>query len=106
MLTNRPQKRNVPFRLVLTALLDDQTVFPPAYLHHFSDLEGADLEALHSVWPQVKPHRRLALLDDLEDLAENDTLVTFDPVARMALPDEDARVRTVAIRLLWEDEDP
>lgn len=106
MLTNHPQKKNVSLQQVLAALLDDQSVFPPAYLRHFSDLEGADLESLRSVWPQVKAHRRLALLEDLEDLAENDTLVSFDAVARMALTDEDPRVRTVAVRLLWEDEDP
>ncbi len=105
MMTNRPQKKNVPFQQVLAALLDDQNIFPLAYLHQFTDLEGADLEALRSVWPQVKPHRRLALLEDLEELAENDTLVSFDPVGRMALTDPDPRVRTAAIQLLWEDED-
>ncbi len=103
---NRPQKKNVPLEQVPAALLDEQNVFPPAYLHQFSDLEGANLEALRSVWPQVKAHRRLALLEDLEDLAEADTLVSFDNVARMALQDPDPRVRAVAIRLLWEDEDP
>src|SRR5512146_2292382 len=106
MLTNRPQKKNVSLSQVLAALLDDQNIFPPAYFQHFSDLEGADLEAVRSVWPQVKAYRRLALIEDLEDLAENDTLVSFDALARMALTDEDPRVRTVAIRLLWEDEDP
>ncbi len=103
---NRPQKKNVSLQQVLTALLDEQNVFPPAYLHQFSDLEGANLESLRSVWPQVKAHRRLGLLEDLEELAEADTLVSFDNVARMALQDPDPRVRTVAIRLLWEDEDP
>lgn len=102
----RPQKKNVSLRQVLAALLDDQNTFPPAYLRHFSDLEGADLESLRSVWPQVKAYRRLALMEDLEELAEIDTLVSFDQVARMALTDDEPRVRTVAIRLLWEDEDP
>lgn len=105
-MANRPVKKNVSLQQVLTALLNEQTVFPPAYLRHFSDLEGADLEAVRSVWPQVKPQRRAALLEDLEDLAEADTLVSFDNVARLALKDADPRVRTVAIRLLWEDEDP
>jgi HEAT repeat protein len=100
-----PQKKNVSLGQVLATLLDDQNIFPPAYLRHFSDLEGADLESLRSVWLQVKAHRRLALLEDLEELAEVDTLVSFDQVARMALADDDPRVRTVAVRLLWEDED-
>lgn len=102
----RPNKKNVSIQQVLTALIDYSTVFPPTYLHQFTDLEGADLEALRSVWPQVHPQRRHALLEDLEELAESDTMVSFDNVARLALDDPDPRVRTVAIRLLWEAEDP
>jgi HEAT repeat protein len=105
-MTNYPQKKNVSLQQVLTALLDESSILPPVYLRQFTDLEGADLEALRSVWLQVKPHRRLSLLEDLEDLAEADTLVSFDNVARLALKDPDPRVRTVAIRLLWEAEDP
>jgi len=105
-MVNRPKKQNVSIQQVLAALLDNQNVFPPAYFHHFSDLDGADLAALRSVWPQVNPDRRFNLLEDLEELAESDTLVSFDNVARMALDDPDPRVRTVAIRLLWEDENP
>ena len=105
-MSNHPDKRNVSIQQVLAALLDNQNVFPPAYLRHFSDLEGADLEALRSVWPQVNPTRRTNLLEDLENLAESDTLVYFDNVATMALDDPEPRVRTVAIRLLWETENP
>lgn len=105
-MVNQSKKKNVTIQQVLTALLDREHVFPPAYLHQFSDLEGADLEALRSIWPQVHPQRRYSLLEDLEELAEVDTLVSFDQIARLGLTDTDPRVRTVAIRLLWEDEDP
>lgn len=104
-MSSNPQKKNVPFQQVLSALLDDQHLFPALYLHHFSDLEGKDLSAFQSVWPQVHANRRFALLEDLEELAENDTLVAFDSVAQMALTDPDPRVRAVAIRLLWESSD-
>jgi HEAT repeat protein len=102
---NRPKKQNISIQQVLTALLDDKNFFPPAYLHQFSDLEGVDLAALRSVWPQASGNRRFTLLEDLEELAEEDTLVSFDNVAKMALEDEDPRVRTIAVRLLWESED-
>jgi HEAT repeat protein len=105
-MSNLSQKKNIPFQQVLAALLDDQSVFPPAYLHQFSDLEGKEFTAFESVWHQVKPNRRFALLEDLEEVAENDTLVLFDNIARLALKDTDPRVRAVAIRLLWENDDP
>ena len=100
-----PEKKNIPIQQLLTALLDDQTAFPPAYLRHLSDLEGRDLEAFRSVWPQISSRRRFTLLEDLEDLAEIDTLVSFHAIASLALEDSDPRVRAVAIRMLWEAED-
>ena len=104
-MNKQPQKKNISMQQVLTALLDTQNVFPPAYFRHLSDLEGKDLEAFRSVWPKVNTTRRYTLLEDLEALAELDTLVSFDSIARLALEDPDPRVRTVAIRLLWESED-
>ena len=105
-MANQSQKKNVSMQQVITALLDENNLFPPAYLRHFSDLEGHDLAELRRVWPQVTAQRRFLLLGDLEDLAEVDMLVSFDNLAKMALKDEDPRVRTVAIRMLWESEDP
>lgn len=99
------RKKDVSIEQILAALLDDSRVFPPSYLHQLSDLEGVDLQAFSTVWPQVNPERRKALLEDLEELAEADTLVSFENVARLALLDSDPRVRTLAIRLLWESED-
>lgn len=99
-------KKQVTIHQVLAALLDDTTPFPPTYLHQFSDLEGVNLDALTVVWRQVNPDRRLALMEDLERLTEADTLVSFDNVARMAMLDSDARVRTIAIRMLWESDEP
>jgi HEAT repeat protein len=103
----KPQpKKQVTIHQVLAALLDEATPFPPTYLHQFSDLEGVNLDALATVWPQVHPDRRVSLMEDLEQLSDADTLVSFDSVAQMAMRDSDARVRTIAIRLLWEADQP
>lgn len=96
-----PQKA-VPFHQVLESLIDESRLFPPAYLHRFSDLSSADLNSLKDVWEQVPATRRESLLEDLEDLYDADTLVSFDELARFALVDENARVRASALRLLWD----
>ena len=96
--------RNVPFNQVLEALLNETAVFPALYMHQFSDLEGPDLEAFKTIWPRVNPERRAALLEDLEQMAEDETTVLFDNVAIFALQDSDPRVRTNAINLLWDTE--
>lgn len=92
----------IPFQTVLAALCDESRPFPARYLHHFSDLTPENLQALIQVWPQVTTQRKRALLEDLELLAESDTLVSFDVLAKPLLRDADSQIRASAIRLLWE----
>ena len=94
------------FQSVLDALLSDRKEFPRRYLQEFSDIGALELKTLLDVWPQVKPGRKLTLLEELDALAETDTLVSFDDVARAFLTDPEPDVRTRAIRLLDEYEDP
>jgi HEAT repeat protein len=94
------------FQSVLDALLSDRKEFPRRYLQEFSDIGPLELKTLLDVWPQVKPGRKLTLLEELDALAETDTLVSFDDVARALLTDPEPDVRTRAIRLLDEYEDP
>jgi HEAT repeat protein len=92
------------FQKVLDALVDDSKEFPRRYLQDFSDIGPLELRIFLDAWPQVKPSRKLALLDDLSALAENDTLVSFDDLSRALLTDPDPLVRARAIRLLDENE--
>ena len=101
-----PKPSQVPFKQIIADLLDNARPFPPKYLHRFSDLDPADLASLQIAWPNINVERRVLLLEDLEELADSDTLVSFDDLARFALGDSDPRARAVAIRLLWENEDP
>ena len=93
------------FQSVLDALLSGKE-FPRRYLQEFSDIGTLELKTLLDIWPQVKPSRKLTLLEELDALAETDTLVSFDEVARALLTDPEPEVRTRAIRLLDEYEDP
>ena len=97
--------QNAPFQTVVDALLDNSTPFPPRYLHRFSDIAPADLTLLMKEWPRISTKRKHTLLEDLEELAETDTLTSFDDMSRPLLKDADPQVRIRAIRLLWESED-
>src|SRR5512134_220581 len=94
------------FQSVLDALLSDRKDFPRRYLQEFSDIGALELKTLLDIWPKIKIGRKLTLLEELDALAEVDTLVCFDDVARALLTDPDPDVRTRAIRLLDEYEDP
>jgi HEAT repeat protein len=98
-------EQNVPFQAVMEALLDFDLPFPARFLYRFSDLPPVELDAVKKTSPKVSSHRKHTLLEDLEDLAETETLTSFDDMARSLLADPDPDVRTRAIRLLWESED-
>jgi len=94
------------FQTVLDALLSDRKTFPRTYLQQFSDIGALELKSVLDVWPRVRPGLKLTLLEELDALAEADTLVSFDDFARALLTDPEPEVRTRAIRLLDECEDP
>ncbi|RME88024.1 MAG: HEAT repeat domain-containing protein [Anaerolineae bacterium] len=98
--------RKIPFETILDALLDESEVFPEHYLHYFSDIQPEHLKAFLDIWPRLSETRKRGLLEDLQDLAEADTLLSFDDLARALLDDDDPQVRAQAIRLLWTCDDP
>jgi len=102
---NASYKNEHDFEEVREALLNKDAPFPASLLYFFSDISRADLKKLEAVWHQVWTERRRGLLEDMETMAEKDTLLFFDHVAVMCLEDEDPVARATAIRLLWQSED-
>lgn len=101
-----PNQKDYEFEAIKAALLNNAAPFPPAMIYFFSDIVPEDLALLEAVWPEVWIERRRGLLEDMETLAEGDTLLYFDPVAEMCLEDQDPVARATAIRLLWQSENP
>lgn len=90
------------FQSVIDALLDSGKPFPKKYLPFFSDIDSASLQLLLDAWPRVSLTRKRTLLEDLDQLLVEDSLVSFDDLARALLTDLDAPVRAGATRLLAE----
>jgi HEAT repeat protein len=96
--------QEIAFDDVVAALRDESKPFPAKYLYRLSGLEGEELGLMSRVWFDLSTERRLAILEDLETLADSNTVMHFDAVNRIALGDEDARVRLTAVRSLWPSE--
>lgn len=99
------EPKKIEFSVVLEALLDTPTPFPPKFLYRLSGLEGEELALLKKKWLAIDPLRRQRLIEDLEMLAESNYLVLFDPIYKIALTDPIPQVKIAAIRALWESED-
>jgi HEAT repeat protein len=95
----------LPFQKTIDELLDGKKSLSRSSLRDFSDIDSNSLEALLEAWPRIAMERKRLLLDELQTLSDNDTLVCFDDMARALLHDPDARVQAGAIRLLEECSD-
>lgn len=97
--------KEIPFSTVLTALTNPDQGFPARYLPRFSDLPPADLKALLQIWPRVPLMRKRALLKNLNERFEEDTLLSYEALGAALLQDEDGTVRTLALKLMEETTD-
>ncbi len=95
----------LPFQKTIDQLLDGKKSLSRSSLRSFSDIDSVSLNLLLEAWPRIAPDRKRLLLEELQTLSENDTLVSFDDLARALLNDSDAQVQAGAIRLLDECND-
>lgn len=102
---NAPYNRDYELTEIKKALLDRDAPFPPSFLYFFSDITRGELKEIEKVWQEVWTERRRGLLEDMETLAEKDTLLFFDHMAVMCLTDPDPVARATAIRLLWQSDE-
>jgi len=97
---------NESFKSVLARLRDTSQPVPMASLYHMSDLAEADLAAFEAFWPELSTERRAAIVQNLQEISEANFEVSFEAVFKLALEDESPETRAVAIRALWDSEDP
>ena len=102
---SRSSEGAIPFSDLISALLDNSTPLSPRYLYRLSGLEGNELEQLSQTWSEISLARRRALIEDLEDLSDSNTLVVFTSVFTIALDDIDPQIRITALRALWDSEE-
>lgn len=95
----------IPFEQVIEALLDTDTPLNPRFLYRLSDLEADEMAEIKAVWSRLPGWRRLALMEDIEELNETDMLMSFEGLARFTLKDDEPKIRVLATRTLWDYQD-
>lgn len=99
-------EKKITIQQVIEALLDEDTPFKAKYLYRFSDLNEKDLAALREAWPRVSARRRVAILEDLDNLGNDDYVLSFEEFSRFTVEDEDPSVRELSVDILMEYERP
>lgn len=88
----------------LDDLVDPGKRLSAQQLANLSDLDEDDARRLADEWQSIPPERRLRIVSELTDLAQDNVDLNFDAVFKRALRDEASDVRAAAIRGLHEYE--
>ena len=88
------------FQETLNLLLDENKKLSGEALALFSDMLPEQLKLLLDTWDEITLSRRQSFLALLKQALEDDLLLSYNALARALLSDEDAVIRTIAIRLL------
>lgn len=94
------------FQSILDHLLDSKKDIPSGHLSYYSDLDPKSLRLFLDVWSSVPQNRKLLLLDSLIAHLDDETIVSYEDIGKALLTDPDAEVRTRALGLLVESNDP
>ena len=94
----------IPFDHVIQALLDNEKPFPARLVYRLSDITPEESSSLKSAWGKAELLRRRAVMEDVQNMGEDDTLLDFSEVGKLALKDADGYIRQLAVRTLAEYE--
>ncbi|GAB1472196.1 HEAT repeat domain-containing protein [Chloroflexota bacterium] len=94
------------FQTVLDHLLDSKKDIPQSHMQHYSDLDPKSLRLFMDVWSSVPQARKTLLLDTLTAHLDDETIVSYEEIGRSLLDDSDGEVRSRALGLLAESDDP
>ncbi|MGD8998146.1 MAG: HEAT repeat domain-containing protein [Anaerolineae bacterium] len=94
-----------PIEIVLDSLRQNGEEPDQALLCYLSSLSAEEAEHVGLVWLDLPADLRVELISRLVRMAEADFTLSFGAIFRIAMEDDSAEVRRLAIEGLWEDED-
>jgi HEAT repeat protein len=94
----------VSFESDLADLGDPTKRLAATQLVNFSELDAIEAERFEAAWPEIDAGRRVQIISELTDLAQDSVDLNFDAIYKLALRDEEALVRAAALNGLQEYE--
>ncbi len=95
----------MPLQAYLEELADLSRPIRVSKLANLNQLTPEERAEFERAWPDFDAERRLQILTQLNDLAEDNPEFDFNAVHLVSLADPDPRVRTAALEGLWEYDD-
>ena len=97
--------KKISFKDTLQQLATDAELHTSA-IYALSRLDQESLEAFKGIWPAIGVERRRSIMQEMQEIAEVNFEVDFDPIFLLCMADDDAQVRATSVKSLWENENP
>jgi HEAT repeat protein len=94
----------VSFESDLADLGDLNKRLAATQLVNFSELDAIEAERFAEAWPEIDAGRRVQIISEMMDLAQDSVDLNFDAIYKHGLRDEEALVRVAALNGLHEYE--
>jgi HEAT repeat protein len=95
-----------PIDEIISSLSEQDEAPVSSRLTELANMDAAALESFKQAWPTIELGQRRQIVSRLVELAEDNFELDFDNILKNCLDDEDAEVRSKAIKGLWENEEP
>ncbi len=92
------ENRKTPFEDALENLQNADELLMPLLVYHLSDLEGEKVRQFEEIWGNIPVERKRALLEEMEQLIEENYLLSYEAVSCIGIHDEDPYTRFLAAR--------
>jgi hypothetical protein len=95
---------DISFDDILAELTDETRPFRAELIYRLSNPGPEALNTLKKTWPEIEIERRRQIAQIMRDLAEDDLLLIFEPIALFGIEDVDPTIRLACVDLLWQHE--
>lgn len=95
------ENRKTPFEDALENLQNADELLMPLLVYHLSDMEGEKVRQFEEIWGNIPVERRRALLEEMEQLIEENYLLSYEAVSCIGIHDEDPYTRFLAARSFY-----
>lgn len=93
-----------PFETVMDDLFAGETI-RIHQLYRLSDMSADEMAQFTREWASADTDRRIAMVKHMADLAEDNYIVSFDPLFAYMFNDDSAEIRQAALEGLWDSTD-
>jgi HEAT repeat protein len=103
LITN-DEPEEISIQQFIEALSDESTILSDKLIEKLSYIPSTELKLVAITWESISAKRKLIIMQQMEELASLDILLSFEAFSIYLFDDSMEEVRRIALRILWDSE--